>query len=117
MSDHARRLWVLAYDVRDCVRLLRIHRAVRAQAVALQYSVFLYEGTRDGLNGLLQELQQLIDPDLDDLRAYPVPAEPDLNWLGREALPAGVVLLSGALRQFAPAPPAPGDCEPGTRFF
>lgn len=37
----ARRRWLVAYDIRDDVRLRRVHDIVRSHGDRLQYSVFL----------------------------------------------------------------------------
>lgn len=41
----ARRRWLVAYDIRDDVRLRRVHDVVRSHGDRLQYSVFLCDLT------------------------------------------------------------------------
>lgn len=65
---------IICYDIRDAKRLGRIHRYLTRHAIALQYSVFLFQGTNDALNRCLDDLSALMDPAQDDIRAYPLPA-------------------------------------------
>lgn len=54
-----RRRWLVAYDIRDEVRLRRVHDVVRSFGCRLQYSVFLCDLTdveRIGLKSRLREV-------------------------------------------------------------
>ncbi len=83
--------YLIAYDIRDPRRLQRLHRALCAEALAVQRSVFLVAGSVPAVARLLDRLARLIDPRVDDLRAYPV-ATPDELWLsGRRPLQGGLV--------------------------
>ena len=100
--------YLIAYDIRDPRRLQRLHRALRAEALAVQRSLFLVAGSVPVVERLLDRLETLIDPRVDDLRAYPV-AAPDCLWLsGQRPLQGGLlgddVPLPGPLG--LPAPPA-----------
>ncbi len=61
----ARRRWLVAYDIRDDVRLRRVHDIVRSHGDRLQYSVFLCDLTRieklDLMSGLREVLNQHAD--------------------------------------------------------
>ncbi len=85
MPDH-----LISYDIADPRRLGRIHRALKRQAMALQYSVFLHTGTPRQFEALIAQLQQLIDPRQDDLRAYPLPERGTRMRLGKSPLPVGI---------------------------
>ena len=85
MSDY-----IICYDVCDPKRLGRIHRALTRQAMALQYSVFLFSGTPLGLQRCLGELESLMDKRCDDIRAYPLPQRGLRLRLGKSLLPAGI---------------------------
>ncbi|MGQ0656650.1 MAG: CRISPR-associated endonuclease Cas2 [Chromatiales bacterium] len=89
------RAWLIAYDITDPDRLRRVHRFIRRRAVPVQYSVFAAEDTPARMGQLRSELAEIIDPRTDDVRIYPVPANPDLVVLGKRALPDGVLLLRG----------------------
>lgn len=83
--------YLIAYDIRDPRRLQRLHRALRAEALAVQRSVFLVAGSVPAVERLLDRLETLIDPCADDLRAYPV-AAPDCLWLsGQRPLQGGLL--------------------------
>lgn len=95
MSDI--RLWLIAYDVRDPGRLGRLHRFISGAASMVQYSVYLFEGQLPKLKKLMQSLETYIEIAEDDLRAYPVPLNPQLDTLGRGTLVEGVCLIGGAV--------------------
>ncbi len=83
--------YLLCYDIADHRRLARLHRFLARRAQALQYSVFLFQGDDRQLQVVLDAAAELIDPRVDDLRAYPLPSH-GLRWrLGKATLPAGIV--------------------------
>ena len=73
--------------------MTRVHRKVSKRGLALQYSVFLLLDTPAGLDGLLGQLDRIIDGREDDIRVYPLPASLDAEHFGRQFLPEGVRLL------------------------
>ena len=89
MSDY-----IICYDIANPRRLGRIHRALKKQALAVQYSVFLFSGTDAQLQRCLDKLQALMDERYDDIRAYPLPQRGLHLVLGASALPEGIVLGS-----------------------
>jgi len=104
------RLFLLAYDIADPKRLVRVHRACRQWGVPVQYSVFLVPLTQVQIDELLAELEALIDDDLDDIRLYPLPGRLEIEALGRRGLPDDVALVGGAVggEQIAALAAAPG---------
>jgi CRISPR-associated protein Cas2 len=82
--------FIVCYDISDPRRLGRLHRFLKKHAVALQYSVFLFTGSDRQLDRLLDAAQTFIDPQVDDLRAYPLPARGFRARLGKPALPEGI---------------------------
>lgn len=99
MSDY-----IICYDIANPRRLGRIHRVLKKQATAVQYSVFLFSGTEDQLERCLAQLQHLMDPHQDDIRAYPLPQRGLRLVLGPSVLPEGIVL--GSLPADWQCPPA-----------
>ena len=93
MAIGTRQNFLLSYDIADPERLVRVHRAVKACGIPLQYSVFLVPTNVAGLLELLTELQTLIDDRVDDIRVYPLPAKLEVTHMGRQAFPEGVDLL------------------------
>lgn len=93
MAIHQPHLHLLAYDIADPQRLVRVHRSVRAYGLPLQYSVFIIPGTNATLDALLAELAGIIEPTEDDIRVYPLPKHPDIEHFGRQWLADGVSLL------------------------
>lgn len=82
--------FIICYDICNPQRLGRIHRALKRRAIAVQYSVFLFTGTPQQLQRCLDELENLMDPRQDDIRAYPLPERGLRLRLGKSLLPAGI---------------------------
>jgi len=93
MPAARRSLYLLAYDIADPKRLMRVHRTVRACGAPLQYSVFLVPGTADEIEHLLADLADIINAAKDDIRVYPLPSTPDVFHYGRQWLAEGLQLL------------------------
>jgi len=85
----------VAYDIADPRRLGRIFRHLRKLAFHLQYSVFLANLTQADLKILIKDIQNIIDPREDDVRIYPLPTDPDWNWLGSSPLPEATIYMEG----------------------
>lgn len=94
MSLRQRRTWLIAYDIRCPKRLSRLHHRVKARAIPVQYSVFLFEGSAGDLGNFLTEIGQYIDSKEDDVRAYPIPERPEIHVVGRGAFPASACIVS-----------------------
>ena len=82
--------YLICYDIGCPRRLGRIHRTLKRQAMALQYSVFLFSGTPQQLERCLTELERLMDKHEDDIRAYPLPARGLRLCQGKVLLPEGI---------------------------
>ncbi len=89
MSDY-----IICYDIANPRRLGRIHRALKKLAMPVQYSVFLFSGSEAQLQCCLAHLQHLMEPNEDDIRAYPLPQRGLRLVLGTSALPEGILLGS-----------------------
>ena len=85
------RQYIICYDICDPHRLGRIHRALKRQAIAVQYSVFLFSGTPDQLKCCMDELKELMDTRKDDIRAYPLPKRGLRLIFGPPVLPEGIL--------------------------
>jgi len=90
--------WLVAYDIRSPRRLRQVHRYLSKEALRIQYSVFLVEGTPQHIDALRNGLADLIDPRDDDVRIYRVPDSPWVHTLGVQGLPEGVFMLSATAR-------------------
>lgn len=79
-----RRLWMVAYDVSDNRRRLRLDRELQAFGERIQYSVFECHFTLAEARQILASLAAELDPQTDSLRAYPLCAwcEPAVKWVG-----------------------------------
>ena len=101
--------YLIAYDIADPRRLQRLHRALRKEALAVQRSLYLLAGSVSRVEGLMDQWEALLDPQQDDLRAYPVEA-PERLWL------SGQRLLQGELVQDSVTDdPHRGTCRPDWR--
>lgn len=87
MTEH-----IICYDIANPRRLGRIHRAIKKQAIPLQYSVFLFKGSEAQLQRCMSQLQRLMDPDEDDIRAYSLPQRGQRITIGTSTLPEGIFL-------------------------
>lgn len=92
MSITQRRAFLIAYDIADPRRLVRVHRCLKQHALPVQYSVFLGLMNERELERVLGEVAALIAAEEDDVRAYPVPERCEALTLGRQYLPEGVLL-------------------------
>lgn len=93
MALHQHGFYVVAYDIADPKRLMRVHRCLREQGLPLQYSVFNVCLTEKQLRSLLDQLDGLIEPCEDDIRVYPLPERRDCRMLGRQMFPDDVMLF------------------------
>lgn len=82
--------YLISYDIADPRRLRRLHRALKRQAFALQYSVFHAELTEAGLKAVVETIERIIDARKDDVRIYPLPRNGWARACGRDVLPPGV---------------------------
>lgn len=94
MAVNTERDWLIAYDITDPKRLLRVHRYLSQHAMAQQYSVFRACMSTTQLRRVKTGLARLIDPSEDDVRMYPLPAQADVARLGRLDLQARGVFLA-----------------------
>jgi CRISPR-associated protein Cas2 len=93
MASNEPRLYLVCYDITEPRRLGRIHRFLREEGLPVQYSVFTAELTGPDLGRLLGGLRKRIDPRLDDVRIYPLPARLERLCLGRQYFPEDVLLI------------------------
>lgn len=91
----ARKLpWLICYDIRDPRRLQRLHRFMGHNAAPVQYSVFIGRYSAADLRWLCIGIERIIDRRVDDVRCYPLPAEPCLTQIGKSRSPDGWSLLA-----------------------
>ncbi len=85
-------LYLLTYDIADDARLRRVASVAEKYGVRLQYSVFLIRASGARLQRLVDELQKIICEREDDVRIYPLPANPSWEWHGVALWPEGISL-------------------------
>jgi CRISPR-associated protein Cas2 len=96
----ARRRWLVAYDIRDDVRLRQVHDVVRSHGDRLQYSVFLCDLTPIEKIGLQSALRDVVNQKADsvvfiDLGEPDRPSAATIEFMGvSSALPgSGTVIV------------------------
>ncbi|WP_442764109.1 CRISPR-associated endonuclease Cas2 [Malikia spinosa] len=93
MSHDKRIHWLVCYDISDPRRLIRVHRCLKKEGVPVQYSVFMLHATRGCMARVLAKLDAIIEPDGDDVRAYPVPEQPWKVTIGADLIPADLWIM------------------------
>ncbi len=91
MSAGETKTWLVCYDIREARRLRRVHRLLRGEGLAIQYSAFSVRANDAGIKGLLSLIDEEIKPE-DDVRAYHIPEQCPVWTLGRSFLPEGIML-------------------------
>ncbi len=89
--------YLIAYDIRNPKRLVRVHRYLRRQGMPVQYSVFTTQLTQRKLARVTAGLETIIDSRADDVRIYPLPTRLEAHLLGRQLFPDDVLLLDGGI--------------------
>ena len=92
MSLHDTVRWVVCYDIRDEARGLQVLRFMKNHGMPLQYSVFIVEASAARMHRLMIELEALIAPAIDDVRAYRWPEPAEAHELGCPLVPEGLVI-------------------------
>ncbi|GGG15705.1 hypothetical protein GCM10010964_00010 [Caldovatus sediminis] len=77
-----RRTWLIGYDIASPRRLRRVARLLEKHAYRLQYSLFVGCWTTAELDALWAGLEALIHPRRDDVRAWPVAENAELELWG-----------------------------------
>ena len=95
MPINQQRDHIIAYDIGEPRRLVRIHRYLKKRAMPIQYSVFLIKCSPEQLRNIMEELNEMIDPAADDVRFYTLPIKAKIITLGQQGMRPGVQLLSG----------------------
>ncbi|RMH61170.1 MAG: CRISPR-associated endonuclease Cas2 [Zetaproteobacteria bacterium] len=73
MPLNAVRPYLICYDIADPRRLQRLHKLVSREAVMVQYSVYYAELNANARDRLVTQLRAMCNPNLDDIRLYPLP--------------------------------------------
>lgn len=86
--------FLISYDIRHPIRLRRAHRLLRGQAHALLESLFVFQGTRQAIERLQQQLSQEIRRGEDDVLIYQLRADQPLHRWRAACLPEGLYYFS-----------------------
>ncbi len=93
MAVNQRQLWLISYDIADPKRLVRVHRWLKSVGLPVQYSVFSASLNARELRHLREQLAARIHCKQDDIRFYPLPANPRQVCLGVQIFLEGIYLL------------------------
>jgi len=86
--------YLVCYDVRDEVRLMKIYKLMKKRGLHIQYSVFHCRLSRDELIELKTSLRNIIEQSMDDIRIYPLPTDMKVVVMGQgDRIPEGVTVL------------------------
>jgi len=94
MPDSSTSHFLIAYDIANPKRLIRVHRCLKSYGLPVQYSVFTAELRRKLLEQLLMNIAGIIDHCQDDVRCYTLPNRLEFEVLGQQFFPEGVMLFS-----------------------
>ncbi len=64
--------WVIAYDIHSTRRRNRVARQLERAGLRVQKSVFVADMSKRALRKLMRQLAALIDPDTDQVAAWPL---------------------------------------------
>lgn len=84
--------FLVCYDIRNPIRLRRVHRCMRGWGMPVQYSVFYCRLTMRLCQALARELDTLIDPMHDDIRIYSMQSKGTIHFQGRRPFPEGMII-------------------------
>jgi len=99
MADSLRGLYLIAYDIANPRRLIRVHRILKKRGLPVQYSVFTVVSKRPALIRLLTKIEEQIEVAEDDVRCYRLPENSETNSLGKQIFPEDVMLFTAGLNR------------------
>ncbi|WP_243389208.1 CRISPR-associated endonuclease Cas2 [Conservatibacter flavescens] len=85
-------MYLIGYDISNPKRLAKVYKTLLDYAVPIQYSVFLFEGSKNHLQSCIERLLEIIHTKEDDLRIYQLPTNGKQWRLGKSFLPEGIFL-------------------------
>ncbi|WP_161595509.1 CRISPR-associated endonuclease Cas2 [Tepidimonas charontis] len=90
-------MWLIAYDITDPRRLVRIHRYAKTVAIPVQYSLYACYETARGILGIRDALADMINDREDDVRIYQLPQRLRVARFGSRSLPKGLLVAEGVM--------------------
>ncbi|MBV7387279.1 CRISPR-associated endonuclease Cas2 [Pasteurellaceae bacterium TAE3-ERU1] len=83
-------MYLIGYDIRNQKRLVKVYKTLCGYATPIQYSIFLYQGSKKVLDACCAKVLSIIDEKEDDLRIFQLP-ENSIQWcLGKSFMPEGI---------------------------
>ena len=103
MPANKRTPWLICYDIAASRRIQRVYRVLCRHATPVQYSVFHTIATRHEILAMFHDIEEHINPRLDDVRAYPLMTTVRSVSLGRGRLASGIMICDSAAPDLADA--------------
>lgn len=94
MSRNAPIDLLVCYDISEPRRLRRVHQAMRAWGMPIQYSVFYCRLTQRQRQRLESRLRALIEQGEDDVRVYGIQALQQIEFYGPAPTGSGIEVLT-----------------------
>ncbi|WP_135467886.1 CRISPR-associated endonuclease Cas2 [Crenalkalicoccus roseus] len=111
-----RRTWLIGYDIASPRRLRRVARLLEKRAYRLQYSLFVACWTEAEFASVWAALAELIHPRRDDVRAWPLAENAQVEVWGM-SWPADVLVGEGRSRPFGRLLGQRGVAEPDDAVY
>jgi CRISPR-associated protein Cas2 len=89
-----KRRHLLCYDIACPKRLAKVHKRVKKDGLALQYSVYELTLTHSELQSLINDLNEIIHQKFDDVRIYGLLPESDTISIGKPTMPEGILFFN-----------------------
>lgn len=91
-AKYQSKTWLIGYDIANPKRLRSVHRFVSKTALGLQYSAYCLDASDNQIEDFLTDLSCIIEPAVDDVRAYHLPAKTRVWRYGVGGTAEGVLL-------------------------
>ena len=86
--------YLVCYDITDPRRWRKVYRYLKREGVPVQYSVFMVDVGWTEFQKLKKDLSEMIHPEFDDVRIYPLPRAVREKTLGAGTrLPSDIPLF------------------------
>lgn len=96
-ATYQSKTWLVGYDIANPKRLRSVHRFVAKSALSLQYSTYCLNATDKEIEDFLSVLSCIIEPAVDDVRVYHLPAKTRIWRYGVGGTAEGVMLSAEAV--------------------
>ena len=96
--------YVIAYDIANKKRLVRLHRYLQQHATPIQQSIFLFYGSELQKMACITGALRLLNPKEDSLCCYRLPSQGRKLRIGAKLFPEGVFFAPVEMQTIAASP-------------